>query len=312
MLLTVKHSNRHTGDPVGALTGNARLRKPHRLGGAGQIPVADIRLVLRAPSNIAPREAVDACDTIAPIERGLAILAAFGPEDQWLGNQEIAARTGVPKPTVTRLTQTLTEEGFLNHSPRLRKYRLASAVLGLGYVTMDNTDIAEISRPLMQRLADECGVFVSLAGRDGLDISLVENCHSASNLVTLGLSAGARFPIASGPIGLALLSGLPSAERNYLLDHVRLRYDQEYRVSLRLRVADAVTQVTQKGYLVSDWGAEIAVAAAPLNIVDRPPMVIACAGQAKFVTREKMREKIGPKLIELVTTLQDHASLIAG
>lgn len=312
MLLTVKTSNRHVRGTAEALSGKDSLRKPHRLHGTGQLKGTDIRLVLRAPNNLVPRKELGGVDTIAPIERGLAILAAFGPADQWLGNQEIAARTGVPKPTVTRLTQTLMEEGFLNHSTRLRKYRLASAVLGLGYIMKDNADIAAIARPLMQRLADECGVFVSLVSRDALDISLVENCHSANNLMTLGLNVGARFPIASCPFGLALLSGLPGAERNYLLDHVRLRYDQEYRVSLRVRVADAATQVTQKGYCVSEWAAEIAVAAAPLAIPDRPPMAIGCAGPTKSLTREKMRELIGPKLVDLVTTLQDHVSLITG
>jgi DNA-binding IclR family transcriptional regulator len=314
MLLTVKHSNRHARSGLaGPLADNDHPRKPQRLRGTGQMQGPDIRVVLRAPGNAAPRAtAAGARSTIAPIERGLAILAAFGPHDQWLGNQEIAARTAIPKPTVTRLTQTLTEEGFLNHSPRLRKYRLAAAVLGLGYVTMDNSDIAAIARPLMQRLADECGVFVSLSGRDSLDVALVENCHSATSVMTLGLNAGARFPIASSPFGLALLSGLPGVERNYLLDHVRLRYEQEYRVSLRLRVADAVTQVSQKGYCVADWGSEITVAAAPLNIPDRPPMALGCAGPAKFVTREKLREQIGPKLMDLVATLQAHPSLVAG
>ncbi|MES2260325.1 MAG: IclR family transcriptional regulator [Pseudomonadota bacterium] len=314
MLLTVKHSNRHAGGLTGgAPAGKDRIRKPQRLRGGGQPQGPGIRVVVRAPNSIAARAVpIEDGNIIAPIERGLAILAAFGPADPWLGNQEIAARTGIPKPTVTRLTQTLTEEGFLHHSPGLRKYRLAAAVLALGYVTMDNSDIAAIARPLMQKLADECGMFVSLAGRDSLDISLVENCHSATAVMTLGLNPGARFPIASSPFGLALLSGLPDAERSYLLDHIRLRYEQEYRISLRSHVADAVTQVTQKGYCVSDWGSEIIVAAAPLNIPERPPMAIGCAGPAKFVTREKLREQIGPKLTELVATLQAHASLLTG
>jgi DNA-binding IclR family transcriptional regulator len=312
MLQTIKHSNHASTHPGGTTASSDTVRRRAKLRGTGQLQGPDIRVVVRAPIQVAATEAVGGRSIIAPIERGLAILASFGPGDQWLGNQEIAARTAIPKPTVTRLTQTLKEAGFLTHSPRLRKYRLAAAVLGLGYVMMDNADVASIARPLMQRLADECGVFVSLAGRDSLDIALIENCHSATSVMTLGLNAGARFPIASSPFGLALLSGLPAAERSYLLDHVRLRYEQDYRVSLRMRVADAVTQVSQKGYCISDWGSEITVAAAPLNIPDRPPMAIGCAGTAKFLTREKLREQIGPKLMELVNTLQDHASLSSG
>jgi DNA-binding IclR family transcriptional regulator len=313
MLLNAKSGKFGTSYPLGG--GHVRkdaARKPAKLLSAGQPQALGIKLVVRPPGNVAAHKPVPGVNVIAPIERGLAILACFGPADQWLGNQEIAIRTCIPKPTVTRLTQTLTEQGFLNHSAQLRKYRLAAGVLGLGYFMMDNSDVASIARPLMQRFADECGVFVSLAGRDGLDISLIENCHSATTVTTLGLNAGARFPIASGPFGFALLSGLPGAERNYLLDHIRLRYEQEYRVSLRMRVADALMQVTQKGYCVSDWDSEITVIAAPLNIPGRPPMTIGCAGPAKSLTREKLREQVGPKLMELVKTLQEHANVIAG
>lgn len=271
------------------------------------VQMPEVRVVLRAPRNYTgTRESAPAGDLITPIQRGLAVLASFRVDDDWLGNQEIALRTAIPKATVTRLTQTLTCEGFLNHSPQLRKYRLAPAVLGLGYATIDNAEMATVARPLMQKLADECGVFVSLAGRDGLDIVLIENCHSATTLTTLALSAGARLPIISSPLGLALLSGLPEVERNYLVDRIRLRFEPEYRVKLRQRAADAVAQVSQKGYCVSvgDWGADLVVAAAPLHMADRPPVAIACAGPAKSVTRARLSDLIGPRLVDLVHTLE--------
>lgn len=286
----------------------ASLRNPSTRHGNQHVDahLTDVRVVLRAPRKTPVRERDTADDVIAPIERGLAVLAAFHVGDDWLGNQEIAQRTGVPKATITRLTQTLTGEGFLNHSAQLRKYRLAAAVLGLGFATIENSEVCAIARPLMQKLADDCGVFVSLAGRDGLDIVLLENCHSATNMATLALNAGARLPITSSPVGLALLSGLPKEERDYLVDRIRLRYEREYRVTLRQRVAKAVEQVSHKGYCASvgDWGVDLVVAAAPLNIADRPPVVIACAGPERLVTRTKLVEFIGPCLVNMVQRLQ--------
>lgn len=290
---------------ISSLQKNVRTRSLGKSYPDMQVPV--VRVVLRAPRNYAAaRESVPAGNLITPIERGLAVLASFCVDDDWLGNQEIALRTAIPKATVTRLTQTLTSEGFLNHSPQLRKYRLAPAVLGLGFATIDNAEIATIAQPLMQDLADECGVFVTLAGRDGLDIVLIENCHSATTLTTLALSRGARFPIISSPLGLALLSGLPEVERNYLVDRIRLRFEPEYRVKLRRSTADAVAQVLQKGYCVSvgDWGVDLVVAAAPLHIADRPPVAIACVGPAKLVTKARLCDFIGPRLVNLVSRLE--------
>jgi len=51
------------------------------------------------------------------------VLRAFQPNDGLLGNQEIAARTNLPKPTVSRLTYTLTKLGYLAPVPRFESTR---------------------------------------------------------------------------------------------------------------------------------------------------------------------------------------------
>jgi hypothetical protein len=68
---------------------------------------------------------------VTALARGLDILRAFHAGEGMLGNQEIAHRTGLPKPTVARLTHTLTELGYLNYIRRFRKYELGASVLAL-------------------------------------------------------------------------------------------------------------------------------------------------------------------------------------
>src|SRR2546430_12093393 len=77
---------------------------------------------------------------ITALGRGLEVLRCFGPRDRWLANQDIAARTGLAKPTVSRLVYTLTRLGFLRaaHSPR--KYALGSPPAGLGYSALSQID----------------------------------------------------------------------------------------------------------------------------------------------------------------------------
>src|SRR2546423_2338793 len=62
---------------------------------------------------------------VVALSRGLDVLRAFHPNDGLLGNQEIAARTNLPKPTISRLTYTLTKLGYLTPVPRFEKYQLA-------------------------------------------------------------------------------------------------------------------------------------------------------------------------------------------
>ena len=64
---------------------------------------------------------------LAPLARGLEVLRCFTPLEPMLGNKEISVRTGLPKPTVSRLTYTLTKLGYLRHNMRLGKYQLKDA-----------------------------------------------------------------------------------------------------------------------------------------------------------------------------------------
>src|SRR5205085_8886476 len=92
---------------------------------------------------------------VTALGRGLDVLRCFGPRDRWLANQEIAARTGLARPTVSRLVYTLTQLGFLRpaHSPR--KYALGSAAVSLGYSALTQIDIRRAARPLLHALSQQ-------------------------------------------------------------------------------------------------------------------------------------------------------------
>src|SRR2546426_12667130 len=85
---------------------------------------------------------------VTALGRGLGVLRCFGPRDRWLANQEIAASTGLAKPTVSRLVYTLTQLGFLRHAQSPRRYALGSAAVSLGYSALTQIDIRPAPRPL--------------------------------------------------------------------------------------------------------------------------------------------------------------------
>lgn len=266
------------------------------------------RLVMRAPSEYLP-QMLNPCQSkrIIPIERGMSILDAFKDNDSWLGNQEIAERTGIPKSTVTRLTQTLAASSCLRHSPVLRKYRLAPGVLALGYAAIADSDVVTIARPFLQQFANDNGVFVALCSRDSLGMVALESCHSETTLTTLGLRVGAHVPLIFSSVGLALLAELPKDERSYLVDHVLRPYDKTYRVMLRERVVDdAVRQIEDRRYCthIGVWNPNVSVIAAPLFISNKPPLAIGCAGPIKQFPKAKLDDQVGPKLIALISELK--------
>merc|ERR1712169_114813 len=81
---------------------------------------------------------------------------------------DIASITGLPKPTVSRLTYTLTKLGYLTYSPSLEKYQLDSGVLALGSAYTSQLQVRQVAKPYMDAMAKRAQVSVGLATRERL------------------------------------------------------------------------------------------------------------------------------------------------
>ena len=156
------------------------------------------------------------------LARGLEVLRCFTPLEPLLGNKEISVRTGLPKPTVSRLTYTLTKLGYLRHNMRLGKYQLGSAVLSLGYPLLASMNVRQVARPLMKELADYCNGSVSMGVRDRLNMVYVESCRSGNGITTLP-DIGTAVPISQSVIGRAFLAACTPPEREAVLNQMKVK-----------------------------------------------------------------------------------------
>src|SRR6201999_3872972 len=149
---------------------------------------------------------------VVALSRGLDVLRAFHPNDGLLGNQEIAARTNLPKPTVSRLTYTLTKLGYLTPVPRFEKYQLTPSALSFGYAALANLGVRHLSEPFREEVMRETGSAVAEGGRDRH--SMIYFGQSRNGL-TLGvqLDVGSRVPIATLAMPRAYFWALSPEER---------------------------------------------------------------------------------------------------
>jgi len=67
------------------------------------------------------------------LSRGLTLIRAFCPRNRPLNNGELSVATGLTRPTVSRITATLTRMGYLDYLPNQARYRLGEAALALGF-----------------------------------------------------------------------------------------------------------------------------------------------------------------------------------
>ena len=153
---------------------------------------------------------------VVALSRGLDVLRAFHANDGLLGNQELAARTKLPKPTISRLTYTLTKLGYLTPVPRFEKYQLAPSAMALGYAALANLGVRHLSEAYREEVMRETGGAVAVGARDRL--SMIYFGQSRNGL-TLGvqLDVGSRIPIATTAMGRAYIWALAPDERAALL-----------------------------------------------------------------------------------------------
>ncbi len=250
---------------------------------------------------------------VTPFARALSLLGAFTPRDHWLGNTDLAQRTGLPASTVTRLSQSLVALGYLVHAPAERKFRLAAAVLALGYAAIANSEVQRVARAQMQAFAVQHRVHVSLSSRDRLDLIVLASCASPDAPVALNLHVGARAGLASSPMGWALLAALPEVERDYLLASVERRMPHGLHESRELkewprqrrRLSAALVEVADRGWCssVGEWDRDLGVVAAPLLIEGHVPQVLACVGASVQLGRARIERELGPRLLAMSRAL---------
>lgn len=141
------------------------------------------------------------------LARGLGVLRAFRASDNGLTNADIADRTGIPKPTVTRLTYTLCELGYLSHGGRNDRFRLGPAAVALGSVASLSISFVELAAEAMQKLADDTGTLSLIAVRDG-ERMLLARTWRPQGVSTIWLEPGHRIPIFGSSSGMAVLATL--------------------------------------------------------------------------------------------------------
>ena len=233
------------------------------------------------------------------------MLRAFQANDGLLGNQEIAARTKLPKPTVSRLTYTLTKLGYLAPVPRFEKYQLAPAALALGYAALANLGIRHLSEPFREEVMRATDGAVAIGGRDRH--SMIYFGQSRDGLALgVQLDVGSRVPIASSAMGRAYFWALDEEERADLLSDLREHYGSRW-PKLRDGLERSGEIVAKHGFAISagEWHADIHSAGVALKLNDGTgPYAFNCGAPAFRFTEERLINDIGPRLVTMVRNIE--------
>lgn len=237
---------------------------------------------------------------VESLARGLDVLRAFSQGGGVLGNQEIAAITGLPKPTISRMTYTLMNLGYLSYSPRLEKYQLDAGVLALGYAYTSNLKVRQIIKPLMDELARSTNASVGLTIRERLSMIYVENCRSDLSQ-SLRMDVGSRLPMPSSSAGRAYLASLDELEREEFMGYLKRKNSEQW-PELEKGILKAVESYQKHGYCLSlgDWDRTINAVAVPFQLQDGKTMCLSVGGPSYLISKEMVVDSFAPQLVHVV------------
>lgn len=243
------------------------------------------------------------------VAKAFELLRCFTPVNPLLSNSELAARTGLSRPTVSRFTYTLTKLGYVRADASSGKYRLAPAVVALGYPLLATIRLRQLARPLMNTLAERTRASVSMGIRDRLSILYVETSRSTANWPSQMSDVGLRYSIASTAIGHAYVASCDAAERSALLNEMKVRTPKAWtRYAQRLRQAQA--EFAAKGFCSSygEQHSDYCAVGVPLGRqVDGESIVFNCVAPGSVISPRLLETSVGPQLVAMVEQLRNVA-----
>jgi DNA-binding IclR family transcriptional regulator len=243
-------------------------------------------------------EGASSPDFITALARGLDVLRCFRHGVSALGNLDLARLTGLPKPTISRITYTLTELGYLRYHPDTGKYSPGYGVLALGFGLLAGLEVRELAKASMTELARGTGGAVALGAFDGDAMTYVEAIHGSSALY-LRLPVGYRASLDSA-MGRAYLASLPVPA----CDDALARLGQAAPAAAAIERARAELRESGCCYAIGEWQSGINAVAVPFSsVTGEGVFVMSCGGPAGLLPEADLRTQVAPLLRAAVAGL---------
>lgn len=133
--------------------------------------------------------------------------------------QQLATMTGLPRPTVYRLLETMETLGYVVRSPSDESWNLTLRVRALSSGFHNDAWVSRAAIPVMTALGKEILWPIDLVTLSGDRMAILETTHTTSPFsIDRGLTT---VPILGTSGGRAYISFCPDAEREAIIDRLR-------------------------------------------------------------------------------------------
>jgi IclR family pca regulon transcriptional regulator len=235
-------------------------------------------------------------DFVQSLDRGLAVIRAFGPDHHHLTLSEVARRTGLTRAAARRFLLTLVELGYVHFDGG--EFSLRPRVLELGWAYLSTFSLNEVAAPHMEELVAVTRESSSIAVLDGDDITYVVRVPT-KRIMTVAIAVGTRFPAHATSMGRVLLAALPAPLIEAYLKRVRLQPLTRRTITDKRVLGRVLMEVGAQGYAVVDQELEDGLRSVAVPILDgrgHTTAAINVSVHASRATLDVLRRTVLPQL----------------
>jgi IclR family transcriptional regulator, pca regulon regulatory protein len=250
-------------------------------------------------------------DFVQSLERGLAVIRAFGAETPELTLSEVARATGLTRAATRRFLHTLAGLGYVHADGRL--FRLSPRVLELGYAFLSSITLPEVAEPHLERLVAEIHESSSVSVLDGEEIVYVARVPT-SRIMRVSINLGTRFPAYATSMGRVMLADLPEADLDDYMARVELRRLSPRTITDEAELRAELALVRERGWALVDQELEEGLRSIAAPIRDRGGEVVAAinvSAHASRTSKETLRRSLLPPLLRTAAEIEAELQIAA-
>ncbi len=226
----------------------------------------------------------------------LHLLAASGTAGLRL--VDLQQQSGLTKPTVHRILDTLRGHGFVEQVTDTRRYRLGNELAVLGWsAARDVHDLRDLCEEEMASLAHRSGDTSFLTIRSGSEAICIDRQSGSYPVKAFTVDVGTRRPLGVGAGGIALLAALDEARAERFVAEAESRLAAWPNVSVRL-LRRAVKDARERGYAFSEGLVVKGVRGLAVPVANREGQGVAALSLAAI--DDRMPERRIPELVKLL------------
>jgi IclR family pca regulon transcriptional regulator len=245
------------------------------------------------------------------LERGLAILRCFTPDEPVLGIADMADKTGMSRSTTHRYVITLTALGLLEQpASGARKYRLGPKASDFGMAALNMLPLRSEGHAFLEDLRRKVSYTVSAAVLQDYEVLIVDRLRGFRGhaRLKLDIGPGSHLPGYCTSMGKLLIAHLPQDEQKNALTGLSLTRRGPNTITNRQSLLREFDQVREAGFAFNNEELALGVLSIAMPVRHDETVIgaIDIAAPSALVSRTQLVDDCGPHLLEATELISEH------